>query len=436
MKTRHTVGYLITADKASKHLTESFRQSAKEALIDVVTLDGKAPLEQQADLHAIVHKAIGNAVFEQRLAEFLAKHPEVPIIDAMDNARLLRDRAKMLGGLTADGISVLAPHDAAIKSQLVGRPPQVVVPRGTTCGEALELLDSAGLRLPLVVKPQHGGQKGSHEVAIVKDLAGLQAVVTAPSQASLQPPVILQQFVCHGSSITKVYVAGAGVVAVQRPTFEADQGSISGFVMFDRVSRFPRAQPSAHPTQSGSHLPADREASGRSDTVAGAVCIEVAGNYAAEGSANMASLADSFRQDSSEGSGQQSGAPESQPAFGGAHHHQSADGEGPSSSTSGSDRQHPPPEWLLRGLAATLRHNTGLQLFNFDLLSPTATSSLDSSAPDYFVVDINFFPGFEKLPNYESLMVSFLRGVVTGSTTDGGYGDSSFLACCQMSPGC
>ncbi len=30
------------------------------------------------------------------------------------------------------------------------------------------------------------------------------------------------------------------------------------------------------------------------------------------------------------------------------------------------------------------------------------------------VIDINYFPGFEKLPNYEHLMVEFLLSVANG----------------------
>lgn len=46
--------------QASKQLTESFRQCAREASIDIVKLDGESPLEDQANLHAIIHKAVGN----------------------------------------------------------------------------------------------------------------------------------------------------------------------------------------------------------------------------------------------------------------------------------------------------------------------------------------------------------------------------------------
>jgi inositol-1,3,4-trisphosphate 5/6-kinase/inositol-tetrakisphosphate 1-kinase len=37
---------------------------------------------------------------------------------------------------------------------------------------------------------------------------------------------------------------------------------------------------------------------------------------------------------------------------------------------------------------------------------------------DYMVIDINYFPGFEKLPNYENLMVEFLSTLLHGKAED------------------
>jgi inositol-1,3,4-trisphosphate 5/6-kinase/inositol-tetrakisphosphate 1-kinase len=37
---------------------------------------------------------------------------------------------------------------------------------------------------------------------------------------------------------------------------------------------------------------------------------------------------------------------------------------------------------------------------------------------DYMVIDINYFPGFEKLPNYENLMVEFLTSLLQGKAED------------------
>jgi inositol-1,3,4-trisphosphate 5/6-kinase/inositol-tetrakisphosphate 1-kinase len=112
-----------------------------------------------------------------------------------------------------------------------------------------------------------------------------------------------------------------------------------------------------------------------------------------------------------------------------------------------------PPGWVLEALAAELRCALGLQVFNFDLirvardLMPPAPgrgpggSGVAGGGPggggartavrpppgpcppaaDYLVIDINYFPGIEKLPGYEGLMVAFLEWVTgpegTAATT-------------------
>lgn len=48
---------------------------------------------------------------------------------------------------------------------------------------------------------------------------------------------------------------------------------------------------------------------------------------------------------------------------------------------------------------------------------------------DYLVIDINYFPGYEKLPGYESMMVDFLRTLRAdpGHGRDGSFGCASRL---------
>mmetsp|Transcript_10669 Transcript_10669/g.22930 ORF Transcript_10669/g.22930 Transcript_10669/m.22930 type:complete len:422 (+) Transcript_10669:247-1512(+) len=81
----------------------------------------------------------------------------------------------------------------------------------------------------------------------------------------------------------------------------------------------------------------------------------------------------------------------------------------PSSSSSG----HPqgfldsPPEWVTHKLASVLRKRLGLQLFNFDLICPEGQPS--SKECLYYVIDINYFPGVDKIPRFEHLFVQFLH---------------------------
>lgn len=85
-----------------------------------------------------------------------------------------------------------------------------------------------------------------------------------------------------------------------------------------------------------------------------------------------------------------------------------------------------PPAWLTSALAATLRQELGMQLFNFDLIVPEqqpiydspqgqqhheiddSSSSADAAPALCYVVDINFFPGVDKIPDFERKFVTFL----------------------------
>lgn len=60
----------------------------------------------------------------------------------------------------------------------------------------------------------------------------------------------------------------------------------------------------------------------------------------------------------------------------------------------------PSPD-AVQSIAAKLRQKLGLQLFNFDLIRDNADWN------HYYVVDINYFPGYAKVPNYETVLCDF-----------------------------
>lgn len=59
---------------------------------------------------------------------------------------------------------------------------------------------------------------------------------------------------------------------------------------------------------------------------------------------------------------------------------------------------------FLDEVAKGLRVSLGLHLFNFDMIK-------DDKSDGYLVVDINYFPGYEKLPDYESVMTDFFLNI-------------------------
>ncbi|KAG6528096.1 inositol-tetrakisphosphate 1-kinase 1-like [Zingiber officinale] len=80
-----------------------------------------------------------------------------------------------------------------------------------------------------------------------------------------------------------------------------------------------------------------------------------------------------------------------------------------------------PPQSFLEKIARGLRQATGLRLFNFDMIR-------DADARDhYFIIDINYFPGYSKMPGYEEFVTNFLWDMVH-EKGESDAGSSSFSA--------
>ncbi|XP_022725205.1 inositol-tetrakisphosphate 1-kinase 3-like isoform X2 [Durio zibethinus] len=65
-----------------------------------------------------------------------------------------------------------------------------------------------------------------------------------------------------------------------------------------------------------------------------------------------------------------------------------------------------PPQPLLERLAKELRHRLGLRLFNIDMIREHGTRDV------FYVIDINYFPGYGKIPDYEDIFTDFLLSCV------------------------
>ncbi|XP_022148576.1 inositol-tetrakisphosphate 1-kinase 1-like [Momordica charantia] len=75
---------------------------------------------------------------------------------------------------------------------------------------------------------------------------------------------------------------------------------------------------------------------------------------------------------------------------------------------------------FVMNVAAGLREAMGLTLFNFDLIR----DSRDQNR--YLVIDINYLPGYAKMPNYEPFLTKFFLDVVHKRTA-GGDSNSSYV---------
>lgn len=65
-----------------------------------------------------------------------------------------------------------------------------------------------------------------------------------------------------------------------------------------------------------------------------------------------------------------------------------------------------PPREVVEEVARGLRKELKLRLFNFDIIRDFCKNG------KYVVIDINYFPGYAKMPDYESVFTDFLLDVV------------------------
>ncbi|KAK4261463.1 hypothetical protein QN277_004456 [Acacia crassicarpa] len=71
-----------------------------------------------------------------------------------------------------------------------------------------------------------------------------------------------------------------------------------------------------------------------------------------------------------------------------------------------------PPQSFLTDIARGLRHALKLNLFNFDVIRDSRFGNR------YLIIDINYFPGYAKMPNYESVLTDFFCDTVYNKQKD------------------
>jgi hypothetical protein len=72
---------------------------------------------------------------------------------------------------------------------------------------AISAMEVAGLQLPILAKPRLAGCHGSHELALVRDLAGLQSLVRAVGNTSIR----ISQRICRPSARPPPHAGACGV---------------------------------------------------------------------------------------------------------------------------------------------------------------------------------------------------------------------------------
>lgn len=315
------------------------------------------------------------ADWEMELEAYGASHPEVRIHDLPRATYPLRNRGTMLYPVNGDGWELENPEKESGLSHVCCSVPQHCTLReGCDLEGARREMRSHGLEYPVLAKSIWAdGRPGSHALAVVVSDDGLESLIDGRHSQELAPPFLLEQYINHGTCLFKVYVLGDNEVMVTRPSLHIDSSDDD-----DAVS-----------AEVGS---CGVECLGSSPPIPVPIETRLGGGKGGIEDVELVSRVSAYPRSTSWG--KEDLAPR---------------GHGVPT----------PPPWLWRGLATRLRDTLGLTLFNFDLIvpldpPPDLRGLIDGEGKGLVhLIDINYFPGFEKLPGYEGLVVNFLESLRT-----------------------
>ncbi|KAG8377424.1 hypothetical protein BUALT_Bualt08G0031500 [Buddleja alternifolia] len=347
------VGYALTSKKIKSFLQPKLQGLARNKGILFVAIDQSKPLSDQGPFDVLLHKLFG-----KEWRHIL----EVGLIIRI----YIYDYRK-----THPNVTVLDPPDAiqhvhSRQSMLqdvadlnlsdaygkVGVPKQLVIKKDTS--SIPDAVNKAGLRLPIVAKPLVAK---SHELSLAYDEFSLQL---------LDPPLVLQEFINHGGVLFKVYIVGEAIKVVRR--FSLPDVSKRELSQNAGVYHFPRVSCAAASADEADLDP----------------CVAVLHFLLLVAASNIG----------------QEHIPEGYLSF-----------------KFTFFLQNTLLDHYLRDLLGNyvvvwyfccnlLVFNCGLRLFNLDIIREHGTRD------SYYVIDINYFPGYGKMPGYEHIFTDFLLNLV------------------------
>lgn len=211
-KPSRVIAYWMSEKKIQKLNWTEFRNVCRKYGFDLVKLDLDRPLEGQGPFTVILHKTMdilaricqGDSQAQAmmaRLESYVKDHPEVAIIDPLDNAQKLLDRYQ--------SYSIIHNSDLGKADVFT---PSFVELTSDDYRRNLQTLRLAGVDFPFVCKPSVShGSSSAHKMAVIFSEKGVQ---------DCQPPCVAQSFINHNATLYKIYVVGDEYIVTERPSLK------------------------------------------------------------------------------------------------------------------------------------------------------------------------------------------------------------------------
>ncbi|XP_044006485.1 inositol-tetrakisphosphate 1-kinase-like isoform X2 [Aphidius gifuensis] len=203
------IGYWMTERKKQKINWNDFEVLCENEGFILKSVDLNKSLESQGPFNIFIHKLTDILAYAEledqntiisRVKNYIRKHPEMIVIDPLENVKLLSDRHESYLMLR-EGIklkNIFVPNSVELSS--------------TSVADNLHHLRQNGIRFPFICKPLLAhGSKDAHDMMVVFNEKGM---------SDCQPPCVAQNFVNHNAILYKLFIVGNNFHVIKRPSLK------------------------------------------------------------------------------------------------------------------------------------------------------------------------------------------------------------------------
>ncbi|XP_038212621.1 inositol-tetrakisphosphate 1-kinase-like isoform X1 [Zerene cesonia] len=208
-----TIGIWMSEKKSHKLNWKELLNACTTHGYKLVKLDLEKPLEDQGEMDVFLHKLTDIiAAADQgdpkassiigRVEQYLSNHPNITVIDPLNNVRILLNRygyyTILEDEVSLQNIGVFTPTFAEFTTANIE--------------QNIEIMRQRGVTFPVICKPTLAhGSKSAHEMVLIFNERGLNVC---------KPPCVVQSFVNHNAVLHKVFLVGNRYHICQRPSLK------------------------------------------------------------------------------------------------------------------------------------------------------------------------------------------------------------------------
>ncbi|KAI2805748.1 Inositol-tetrakisphosphate 1-kinase [Blomia tropicalis] len=205
------VGYWWSEKKSQKINVAELARHFMENGYEFTLIDLDSDLELQGPFDAIIHK-LSDAMCKvdrdevasrqvKSFEQYVKQHPEVIIIDSLDNVRKVLDRYRQY--------KIIENSELAIEDNVFT--PTFVEMTSTDVVENLNKMKMANVKFPFETKMKTMANSFSFQMSIIFNESGLQ---------DINPPCVAQTFINHNARLFKLFIIKDKYFVIERPSIK------------------------------------------------------------------------------------------------------------------------------------------------------------------------------------------------------------------------